>query len=464
MSYRAAVLLVGALALCAEASAQPFAPPREPALSRPRARPATPPRPAPGSPAAVYAAMPEAERIAIQLDLIWAGEYNGMANGDFGESSVAAVKAFQKSHAGKDTGILNPDERLRLAEAARIVQQRVGWQLIEDRATGAQLGLPAKLVPQQRPTGTGTRWQSGRGEVQVETFRLPNMTLAQAFDQQKKEPPQRKVEYSVLRGDFFVVSGMQGLKKFYVRAQEKDREVRGVTVLYDQAMEGIMDPVAVAASNAFDAFPADAAGPFARKVEYASGAIVSAAGDVVTDARAVADCASIVIAGRGRADRLAVQDGVALLRLYGVRNLAVLPLADAAAQRGTVVLAGVADPRSQAGQSAVSVTRAEVTPNGDGFLVAPVPGPGFAGAAVLDADGRLLGLVAPRPPMVAGPGSAPPGALLPAATVKALLAKRGGTADGGRANSTTTTPASPAGPAGIEAAKAGVVRVICVRE
>ncbi len=60
------------------------------------------------------------------------------------------------------------------------------------------------------------------------------------FDKQKKEPADRNVAYSVLRPDFFVLSGLQGLKKFYVRAQVRGDEVRGVTILYDQAMEGIM--------------------------------------------------------------------------------------------------------------------------------------------------------------------------------------------------------------------------------
>jgi hypothetical protein len=346
---RAIVFLLGALALSAESYAQPYAQPVAPGAARPQGAGRTaraPARPAPGSPTAVYAAMPEAERIAIQFDLIWTGDYNGTANGDFGESSIAAVKTFQKNHAGKETGILNTDERLRLTQAAKASQQRVGWQVIKDRTTGVQLGVPTKLVPQQRPASAGARWQTGRGEIQVETFRMagPAVTLARAFEQQKKEPPQRKVEYSVLRGDFFVLSGLQGLKKFYVRAHEKDHEVRGVTVLYDQATEGIMDPVAVAMSNAFDPFPTSLAGGGApkRKVEYASGAVVSAGGDIVTDARAVADCQFIVVPGRGRADKLAEQDGLALLRIYGARDLAPLALASDAAQRGEVVLAGVA--------------------------------------------------------------------------------------------------------------------------
>jgi len=37
---------------------------------------------------------------------------------------------------------------------------------------------------------------------------------------------------------------MQGLKKFHVRVYLKDNEARGLTILFDQAMETIMLPVA----------------------------------------------------------------------------------------------------------------------------------------------------------------------------------------------------------------------------
>ena len=54
------------------------------------------------------------------------------------------------------------------------------------------------------------------------------------------------------------MTGMQGLKKFYVRAQIRDLEVRGITVLYDQAIEGTIDPVVIAMSSAFAPFPGTA--------------------------------------------------------------------------------------------------------------------------------------------------------------------------------------------------------------
>lgn len=444
------ILFLGCFALTADAFAQFFAPaPTRPPAVRRSARPAKPP---PSKPPPAYAVIPEAERVAIQRDLIWTGDYNGMANGDFGEASVAAVKSFQRNIAGKETGILNPDERLRLEEAAKTVQKQVGWQMVDDRTTGAQLGLPAKLVPQQRATDSGTHWQSRHGEIQIDTFRIadPAVTLAQAFERQKKEPRQRKVEYNVLRGDFFVISGMQGLKTFYVRAHEKDHEIRGVIVLYDKATEGTMGPVAIAMSNTFEPFPTSlvGGGELKRKVEYASGAVVGAAGAVVTDARAVADCDVILVPGIGRAEKAAEQNGLALLHVYGARGATPLSLASEAAPRGEIVVVGVADPQAQDGRGAKSTAKAGLS--ADGVSIAPAPGPGFAGAAALDADGRLVGIVASRPQRVAGPNAAGGAALIPAASVKALLAGQG------------SAPVS--GHTGLEAAKAAVVRVICVRE
>eukprot|EP01035_Chromulina_nebulosa_P040432 gene40432-54680_t len=131
------------------------------------------------------------------------------------------------------------------------------------------------------------------------------VTTAKLADQEKKEAG-RKLEYSAVKPDFFVLSGMQGLKKFYVRGTFRDAEVRILTILYDQATEGTMEPVVIAMSSAFNAFPtgAQAIGPPPRKtVEYASGIVVSDDGAIVTDRQAVDGCMSIVVAGYGHADK-----------------------------------------------------------------------------------------------------------------------------------------------------------------
>ena len=70
--------------------------------------------------------------MAIQSDLVWTGDYNGLVNGEFAERAVAAVKAFQKRNGGKETGVLNQPERAALAAAAKPKQEAVGWRMVED--------------------------------------------------------------------------------------------------------------------------------------------------------------------------------------------------------------------------------------------------------------------------------------------------------------------------------------------
>jgi hypothetical protein len=398
-----------------------------------------------------YVAIPLAERLSIQSDLVWTGDYNGTINGEFGERAIAAVKAFQKRKGGKETGVLNQPERAALAAAAKPKQDAVGWRMVDDLATGARIGVPSKLVPQTSTIVGGMRWASSRGEYSVETFRItqPGTTLPAVFERMKKEPADRKPEYSVLRPDFFVISGMQNLKKFYARAQVRGEEVRGITVLYDQAMAGMMEPVVVAMSSAFSAFPtASALPPPRRKVEYASGVVV-APGHIVTSREALEGCYVTTVAGIGGADRVADdKDKLVLLRVYAA-DLKPMALAAEPMKASDVMLLGVPDPQAQGGGGAVSSAKARVS---DALTIEPAPALGFDGAAVLDAQGRLAGLATVKPVVIAGatPAVASSTTLAPAEAIRKLLAEQNIAADGAAA--------------GSEAAKGSVVRVICVRK
>jgi len=416
------------------------------------AKPAAPKAAAKPNPLAEsYTAIPLAERLSIQSDLVWTGDYNGTINGEFGERAIAAVKAFQKRKGGKETGVLNQPERAALAAAAKPKQDAVGWRMVDDLATGARIGIPGKLVPQTGTIIGGMRWTSSRAEYSVETFRItqPGTTLPAVFERMKKEPADRKPEYSVLRPDFFVISGMQNLKKFYVRAQVRGEEVRGITVLYDQAMAGMMEPVVVAMSSAFSAFPtASALPPPRRKVEYASGVVV-APGHIVTSREALEGCYVTTVAGIGGADRVADdKDKLALLRVYAA-DLKPMALAAEPLKASDVMLLGVPDPQAQGGGGAVTAAKARVS---DALTIEPAPGLGFDGAAVLDAQGRLAGLATVKPVVVAGatPAATPAATLAPAEAIRKLLADQNIAANGAAA--------------GSEAAKGSVVRVICVRK
>jgi Putative peptidoglycan binding domain/Trypsin-like peptidase domain len=397
---------------------------------------------------AAYAAIPDAERLAIQSDLVWLGGYEGMSAEEIDAHTVDAIKAFQRRNNGKETGVLSDQERVLLANAAKRPEAAVGWRLIEDTATGARLGLPEMLVPRAGAGRTGSRWTSGQGQIQIETFRLREASLPVLFEQEKKTA-QRRVGFSALGASSFVIAGEQRLKKFVVRAQANGSEVRGVTILYDQATEGTMAPVAIAVSDTFQGFPNPNAGPLPgrnRAVEYATAIVVSSRGHMITAAGGVDQCQSITVPGVGHADRVAVDKtgDVALLRLYGARNLVPVALAVSAGGGDQFTLFGIADPLGQAGDGKVTNVPARLTPQG----IDPMPQLGFSGAAAIDAQGHFAGMVELKAAVVAGTNSAAPQALLvPAETVHAFLQAQGVAA--GTAHAATDQ---------------SIVRVICVRK
>jgi S1-C subfamily serine protease len=398
------------------------------------------------------------DRIAIQFDLAWTGDYNGLVNGEANDKTTAAIKAFQRTRKFKETGVLNTQERALLAASAKAKQAQVGWTMVDDAVTGARLGIPTKHVQNKNQGKTGTRWSSAQGQVQVETFRIrePGTTLTSVYEQQRKEPSNRKLEVNFVRPEFFILSGMQNLKKFYVRAEAKEGEVRGMTVLYDQATEPIMDPVVVVMSSAFTPFPSIAGvaqiGPAPkRKVEYGTGIVVSATGHILTDRQVTDGCNVIVVAGYGDADRQAEDKttDLALLRVYGAPDLVPAVIAGDAPKGPDLTLIGIVDPQGQGGGSAISTVAVKLK----GEAVEPSPQPGFSGGAALDGQGRVVGMVELKTAVVASVGATgtpPQAAVVPAPAIRAFLEEQ------------KLAPA--AGRAGLDAAKASVVRVICVRK
>jgi hypothetical protein len=376
--------------------------------------------------------------------------------------TVSRRKAKGRAKAAPSATVMNSyvdmPEAQRLAiqsdlAAGKGPEANAGWRLIEDPATGARLGIPEKLVPNASATRTGSRWTSAQGQIQIETFRLAEAALPALFDDEKKAG-HRQVESSILKSDTFAISGTQGLKNFLIRAEAKGAEVRGITILYDQATEGIMGRVAVTVATAFTGFPDPKAGPLPgmqRRVEYGTAIIVSAQGDLIAPAQLTEDCQSITVPGLGHAERVAAdkRDDLALLRLYGARNLVPAMLGGEGSPTGELTLVGVADPLAQAGEGGgVTSVPARLTAQG----LDPAPKPGFSGAAAVDAQGRFAGMVDLKLAAVAGSGATAQGAtVLSADAIRGFLQAHG--AAPSAANGGQPAPMAQS-----------VLRVICVRK
>jgi hypothetical protein len=432
-------------------------PAAKPVAAKPAAAPVPKPSPnikaeakpaSPAPPADPFPKLPAAERAAIRAALLWSSGEDGKP-GDGEDPMISAIKAYQKRNKAKVTGVLTEAERAELLAAARTHADEFGWSVVVDPATGIRLGIPGKLAALTREAPHGTRWASRHGEIAVETFRIKtDQSLTALFEAQKKQP--RQVESSYSRADSFFVSGLQGLKLFAVRAQLKDGELRGYTMLYDQAMAGIVLPVLGPMANAFAPFP-DGAAPLAalaRPVAYGTGVIVSESGHVLTDRRIADGCDVVTIPGLGNAERVALDDahGLALLRVYGKHKLKSIALTENDVQRGSLKLTGIPDPNTQNGGARRLTIAAQLADGNAIRLRDSVPLAGFSGAAALDAQGRLLGIMEMRGARLASvePAAAPM-RLTPAAAIRDFLT------------------AHQVAPAHDSAGEAAIVRVICVR-
>jgi hypothetical protein len=139
---------------------------------------------------------------------------------------------------------------------------------------------------------------------------------------------------------------------------------------------------------------------------------------------------------------------LALLKIYGARNLAPLALASDPSRKEDVTLVGIPDPKEQNDARKLTEIKARLSGGNAIELRRPVPMAGFSGAAALDAQGKFLGMMQMRNFVVASLDPAiPPVRLITAETIRNFLASH-------------KIVSAPQG----DDAKAAVVRLICVRQ
>lgn len=388
-----------------------------------------------------FSALPEAERKAIQADLIWTGHLNSAATGNFGSLTFRAVNSF-KAGRGEPNGQLTPAERQELARLAKTARDAAGFAVITDQPTGVRIGIPQKLLPKREATATGgSRWQSADGKITLDVSAGPATEPLQAiFERAIAVNPnvQRKVTYKLLQPSFFVVAGETPTGKFFRRQALGPSGLRGFSVGYDKGVAATFDKVVTAIADSFDPFPSGAA-PAAVPTPAAPGvpAVASAPAQPATErfgvglvvgkelvltARAAVDpCKGLKVGTRPA--KLRAQDqasGLALLDVPGLASGAVPGMRDAApaAKEAVVVLAydGTATARTAVALPGEVMSDA---------VLAPLQ-PGGAGSPIFDRQGRLAGLVTGTPSdktLIAGVAPQRNYAIAGVAQLKAMLEK-----------------------------------------
>lgn len=445
--------------------------------------PAASPSPQMAVAQAGFEALPEAERKAIQNDLIWAGQFNGAVSGSYGPLTFRAINAF-KGTRGPADGLLPPAERAALARAAQVARDAAGFKVLADDKTGVQIGIPQKLLPKRDVTPSGgSRWQSADEKVTLDTSTTPpgGDDLAAIFEKAITVSPNspRKITYKLLRPDFFVVTGETPTGRFYRRLSAGPQGLRGFSIGYDKALAPTVDKLVIAIAASFEPFPTGAVpaqpsavagtaaspssglssllAPAARTNERYGVALALNERVALSVSAAVDNCRSLRVGNRNAKLRLKDDaSGLVLLDLEGT-GAAKPPGLRSEAAGASEALVLVAYGNDAGKRVAVALPGQGVQAGGKPALKAPLQ-PGQAGAPAFDRQGRIVGIVTDNPSdkiLIAGVAPQRSYAFADAAAIQSVLGKAGVALPAAAAGTELSTGAV------VERVSAAVQPIVC---
>ena len=300
-----------------------------------------------------------------------------------------------------------------LKTAAEKARAGVGFKAIDDAATGIA-SATMKLIEKRTATIGQTRLTSRDGSISLDLLAPTGAqsSLADLYARLIADAPGRKVTYKAIKpGAFFVVSGEESGRKFYVRYEQPagGGGARGLSFGFPAARASEVDRVALAMLNSFAPFPVKApqtasvaapaatasapgANPTPGATILAATALIVGPGQALT-ALSEADCRTPVIDGKP----------AKFIRTDAVTGLALLGGDVAVGAAPIRVSAGGADPivfslapGAEAGKADLQTAEATLTPiSGTHNAVVASFSQSARGAPVFDRQARLVAIVAP---------------------------------------------------------------------
>ena len=181
----------------------------------------------------------EAVRTDTQTDLLLAGHYAFLIDGQFGRGTFDAITAFQRSQGKPDTGVLTVPELRVLNALAAKVNTDWGMDLVTDRDAAVELILPTRLLTERQATESGTSYFSRDSEFSLETMHKPlsEVSFEDLFAELVAPDPERQVTYQNFGDERFVVSGRIGAYSYYTMFEKAGSEAIGYSLAWGSAYE-----------------------------------------------------------------------------------------------------------------------------------------------------------------------------------------------------------------------------------
>ena len=133
---------------------------------------------------------------------------------------------------------------------------RFDFQELADAATGAALSLPATLLGPPQSTARGTNWTSKDNRLKIATLVFRNKTLA-SLHEAIRVLPGRTITQDISDAKSFRIRGNDGSgSTFYVQAEDRSGEIRGLSITYEKSAGGEIASAAETIIRSYRGFPA----------------------------------------------------------------------------------------------------------------------------------------------------------------------------------------------------------------
>lgn len=182
---------------------------------------------------AAFKALPLQERLDIQSLLTVNGYWSAVANDSFGPKLMNAIQEFQGSNGFEPTGILTPEQRSALREKASPLLRKWNLAPVRHPSAPATLWVPKGLNLSTERSRRGLEFEAEADALMMSFLSFSDGDLEAAFRVVKADVlknPSMRLEYEVLKDDFFVISSGGGGVSTYTRFQTLGDGIVGFVV------------------------------------------------------------------------------------------------------------------------------------------------------------------------------------------------------------------------------------------
>lgn len=352
------------------------------------------------------------DRGLLQSKLILVGQYNAIADSEFGPATYRALTGFQSVRGDAQTGFLSSSALIDLHERASSIFTEFGMEIVDDIRGQLSMIVPLAMLTETESTRRGTAYYDPLDTIRLETIRKPysDESYESLYASLTTESSIRTITYKTFNSNRFVVSGYRHGFPFYIFINAAPSDSIGFSIEWDRELDVIGGMLAVfLASHShplIGTIQAPAAAdtpqpstPHAPRIGYGTGFFVADNGVLVTNHHVIEGCSEITIPAFGQA-RVITSDAeldLAVVRLNTPSEHAVASIRRSDAELGEAVVS-LGYPLASYLNSSLSVgtgiVSGETGLGGEERWFTTNVGiqPGNSGGPLLDDRGQVIGV------------------------------------------------------------------------